>query len=108
MPYLPHLQGYAEYDKPPIVKQGDQIRIRFKITNFHLDTYHIDINLILPDGWIAEYPKTLAVGGGTKNANPTWECTVTVGETKAKNHVYLVGTTSVHAQPLWIDYVIES
>lgn len=108
LPYLPHIRGFAGYDREPIVKEGERIGLRMRLINFSCwETCNFRIRLILPDGWTAEYPKTVALTNGEKPMSSFWNAMVIVGETRDKNHIYLVAESSGHAQSLLVDFYLE-
>ena len=109
LPHLPHIRGHASYDRAPVVKTGEQIKLRLRLINFYCsDAYNLRMRLILPDGWTADYTKTVPLGSNAKTSIASWEATVTVGETQAKDHIYLIGESPIHAQPLIVDFPLES
>ena len=108
LPYLPHIRGFAGYDRAPIVKEGEEISLRMRLINFSCwETCNLRIRLILPEGWTAEYQKTVALTNAEKPMSSYWNAKVKVGQTQAKNHIYAIAESPIHAQPLIVDFYIE-
>ena len=108
LPYLPHIRGFAGYDRAPIVKEGEEISLRMRLINFSCwETCNLRIRLILPEGWTAEYQKTVALTNAEQPMSSYWNAKVKVGQTQAKNHIYAIAESPIHAQPLIVDFYIE-
>lgn len=112
LPTLPYIEGYGEYDREPIVKSGEKIKIRLAFTHSALDTYNLKIKPILPDGWTIDCLKVVNIPHehyyyANFKEPIVWEGEVTVGEnTDAINHIYIIAEPTLHSQPLIADFVI--
>ena len=115
IPNVPYATGYAEYDKAPILKEGDSITLRLKLTCNAITTFNFNVNAIVPDGWKLDYNKSFNMALEEhwttldKFKGPAvWEATLTVGEKMdATNHVYVVLTSALNPQPLIVDFIIK-
>ncbi len=121
LPHLPYVFGFGEYDRLPLVKSGEQLTVRLKLNtgggvrrnraypgnNARRGTnYHFEV--ILPEGWSADYRRVFNLSHDDYERYQTWEATITVGEkVDAINHVYVFGRSPGHNQPLFVDCVIE-
>ena len=120
IPHTPYLFGFAEYDREPIVKAGEQITIRLNVNagtgtygrayfgNGVWNTANYNVKVLLPEGWSAEYRKSFGVRESLKEEGLIWEAVITVGENvDAVNHVYTVVEGNIHNNALIVDYVIK-
>ena len=56
------LHTIVEYDEYPVVKKDVDFKIRFRFTQLINDkTVHGSVNIILPDGWTADYNKSVTI-----------------------------------------------
>lgn len=118
IPHTPYLFGFAEYDREPIVRAGEEIKLRLKVTCGCGNTgalpnctcrnsANYSVKVILPDGWLGAYDKSFFAEEG-KLEFTSWECALTVGENvQAVNHVYVIIDSNIHNNSLIIDYVIK-
>ncbi len=120
IPHTPYLFGFAEFDREPIVKAGEQIKIRLNVNagtgafgrayagDGYLQTINYKVKLILPDGWSADYTKAFSVRESLKEEPFIWEGVINVGENvEAINHVYAVVEGNNVNNALIVDYVIK-
>ena len=120
IPHTPFLFGFAEYDREPIVKAGEQIKIRLNVNagtgaygrayagDGNLTTVNYKVKLLLPDGWTADYTKAFSVRESLKEQPAIWEGVINVGENvEAINHVYAVVEGNSVNNALIVDYVIK-
>ena len=114
LPHSPYVDGYGEYDRKPVVKPGEKIKIRLAFTHATLDTFNIEIKPVLPEGWSIDCTKIINIAHELyyplNYKEPTvWEGEVTVGEkTDAINHIYVIAKPVLHGQPVIADFVILS
>lgn len=76
----------VDFGREPKVKPGEQITFKYIIDNPLSESYNADVSLFLPDGWTAEYDRSVYVGKNTTSCRPfdkisVYEVTVTAGET---------------------------
>ncbi len=115
IPNVPYAVGYAEYDKAPILKEGENIKLRLKLTCNTVTTFNFNVKAILPDGWNLDYPKSFNMALEEHwntldnfKGPAVWESTLTVGEKMdAINHVYVVLSNNVNPQPIIVDFIIK-
>jgi hypothetical protein len=122
IPHTPNLFGFAEYDREPIVKSGEQITIKLNVNsgtgkdcvfrayphsaNFRTTNYKVKV--ITPDGWSADYTKSFSVSYTPYENIVIWEGVINVGENvDATNHVYVVVEGNNVNNALIVDYVIK-
>lgn len=79
---VPHTVAVVEYEKPPVVKAGDDFKIKVTFHNQRSFPSYYEIEASLPEGWTADYNRTVLVRSFTANceAKGTWEIIVHVGE----------------------------
>ena len=107
LPHVPHVYAYAEYDKKPVLKEGEQIKISLKFTNLGVRSSNFKVTVFTPDGWSADYQKSFHIATFGSLAGNTWEATITAGKTDSINHVIVICDASVQAQPVIADFVIK-
>ena len=56
-----HTHTYVEYDRAPIVKPGEEFRVKITLRNLRRDAHYYMVTPYLPEGWSAEYNKTVAI-----------------------------------------------
>lgn len=107
LPHLLHVKGYGEYDRLPVVKEGEQIKIKLNLSTTSIRANNFSVLVYLPDGWKADYSKSFHLATFGDLYKNTWEATLTVGQTQAINHVIVIAKPSVHAEPVVADFVIK-
>lgn len=53
-----HTHTLVEYEREPIVKSGDDFRLRITLKNLRKDSHYFTVKPYLPEGWSADYNKT--------------------------------------------------
>lgn len=56
-----HTHTVVEYDREPIVKPGEDFKIKITLKNIRKDAHYYTVEPYLPDGWTADYNKTAHV-----------------------------------------------
>lgn len=82
----------VDFEKSPKIKSGEQITFKYTIRNILQESYNADVQLFLPDGWTAEYDRTIYVDKHTRHSkrHTTYTVTVTAGENiSSKNKLIL-------------------
>ena len=123
IPHTPYLFGFAEFDREPIVKAGEQIKIKLNVNagtgekgrcraycdSGNYNTTNYNVKVITPDGWNADYTKSFSVRESLKLVPVIWEGVINVGENvEAINHVYVVVEGNNTNNALIVDYVIKA
>ena len=106
---VPHTKAVVEYDCEPIVKPGDDFKVRVTFTNVRSSSFYYEIDVALPDGWTADYMKTCYVQQKTTDVSnmATWEMMVHVGErVDSINRIPVTVSPKAHAVPVMIPIVI--
>ena len=95
----------VEYEKEPVIKPGEEFKIRITLKNRLLQPYHVDVEVHLPEGWSAEYRRTTYIDCNAQYHKPvnTHEITLTAGEKVcSRNNVVISVTSPVCPMPLLI------
>lgn len=101
--HLGHTTVVVEYEKAPEISPLEDFSVKLKIKNFRNKQYHYEFDVILPEGWSADYRRTAHVGYNTlcTNNRTEWKMTLHSGEkTQAVNRVYVVITANEHPNPI--------
>ncbi len=91
---LTHTKLRAEFDRAPVVKPGETIKLTVTFLNGMYDPRNLFLKLHLPEGWSAEYKKHIAImhdstGHRWIDEQP-WDAVITVGEnTETINKLFL-------------------
>ena len=91
---LTHTKLRAEFDRAPIVKPGETIKLTVTFLNGMYDPRNLFLKLHRPEGWSAEYKKHIAImhdstGHRWIDEQP-WDAVITVGEnTETINKLFL-------------------
>ena len=49
----------VELDGEPVIRPGQTRTIKLNFTHHYAQTCHCDVDVLLPTGWTAEYPRTV-------------------------------------------------
>ena len=106
-----HTTTVVEYEKEPIVKAGDTLKIKITLNNLRSDAHYYTVDAYLPEGWTAEYPKTCHISYFQRLHQEaglaTFEMILYVGENvKDINRVPIVINACQHAVPIMIPVVL--
>ena len=108
LPRTGYVDAIAEYDRYPLIKPGESIGIRLRLSNLVPDNYNFDVKLILPEGFTADYQRSCYLRNWN-GGESVWEATVTASDNlSALNHVYAILTSTTHMQPIIADFVFEA
>ena len=108
LPHNGYMKVIGEYDREPTVRAGESITLTLRFKNIVPDACSFSVNLILPDGFTADYPHSLVMGDWWRE-DGSWSARVTVGDKlDAVNHVYAIVTPNGHMQPIIADFVLEA
>lgn len=89
-----------EFDGEPRLDKEGKITFRYTTRNYLAESFNADVKIFLPDGWTAEYDKSIYVEKSTRHTirYSTYEVTVTAGENVlAKNKLILSISSSARA-----------
>lgn len=80
---LVHTKARVEFDKMPLLKSGESIKMTVGFLNSMYDPRHLTIKLILPQGWTADYTRHKRIMNEA-TASPVveeyWSADITAGE----------------------------
>jgi hypothetical protein len=98
----------VEYEKAPIIKAGEGFKIKITVYNKRRDAHHMLINAIIPDGWTADYRKSMLLHQYTLNGEAqTCEITVYPNENiVSENKIYVVFESKFNVTPLIVPMVL--
>lgn len=105
----PHTSAVVEYERAPIVRPGEDFKIKLRLQNYKRDARQLNLDVILPEGWTADYYRTafLIQPNCTTDGKGTWEMTVHVGEkVEVVNKLYLSAWSMAHPMPMIIPITI--
>ena len=109
-----HTDAIVEYDKEPRVKPNTDFKIKVTLSNRRYDARHCRMNVILPEGWSADYERCIYIPfNGPPHNNTginiaTCEIMVHVGEKiEATNDIIVsITNTAAHALPVLVPIVL--
>ena len=108
-----HTNAIVECEKAPQVKPGDEFKVKVTFKNNHYGPHHFEVNACLPEGWSAEYNKTVYVPHNTVEVSvfgtgvAHWEMTIKVGENVGLiNRIPLMFSSSAVAVPVMVPVVL--
>lgn len=109
--YTNNIAGHVTVDfgKKPAIKPGEQISFKYTVQNELPESYNANVKLFLPDGWNAEYERTIYVNKRTSKTSKfsTYEVIVTAGETVLpQNEMILYIKSSARALPFAVPITI--
>ena len=100
-----YLDAKVEYEKAPVIKPGEEFKIKVTFHNRSTQPYHVDVDMYLPEGWTADYGRSAYVTCATRNtsADTVYEAVVTAGEkVLTKNNIVLHVACPISSMPLLI------
>lgn len=103
----PHTKALIEFNREPSVKSGDKITVKVTLSNLREDSRHYEAEVFLPEGFTADYPKTVFSHYRQDlhhlDGKCVWEMTVTAGEkVESLNKIVVMFSSRDHAAPLLI------
>lgn len=104
-----HTDAVVEYEKDPFVKPGDEFPVKVTFTNHRNDPFFYELDVLLPDGWSAEYGRNCFIRQITPNSDDkaTWEMKIKVGENVSTvNKLFITATGEGHVMPVIIPVVL--
>lgn len=107
LPHLPYCVGYAEFDREPIVKEGEEIKISINLATTGVRSYNFDVTVYTPEGWECNYTKSFHIATYGDLYKNKWEGTIKVGKTFATNRVLVVCKPSIQAQSVIAEFIIK-
>lgn len=82
----------VEFEVAPKIKAGESLTFKYTVRNTLPESYNADVQLFLPEGWFAEYDRSIYVDKDTMHSQrfSAYEVTVTVWENiTSKNKIIL-------------------
>lgn len=104
-----HTEALIEYDCEPVVKAGEDFKVKVTLTNNRASAHHHRVDVFLPEGWTADYDRTCFSDQRTRitSKESKWEMTIHVGErVDSVNRIPIMISTSSHAVPVMIPIVL--
>jgi hypothetical protein len=103
----PHTKALVEFDREPKIKSGEQIKIKVTLSNLREDSRHYEADVFLPEGFTADYPKTVFTHYRQDlhhlDGKCVWEVCITAGEkVESLNKIVAMFSSREHASPLLI------
>ena len=95
----------VEFEGEPKRKIGEPLKFKYTVRNTLLESYNADVNIFLPEGWVAEYDRSIFILKRTRHSDRfvTYEVTVTAWENiSSKNKLIL----SISSPARAIEYAI--
>ena len=102
------LSAVVEYDQEPMIRPCGESKVRVTFRNVDSDPHWEAIRVSLPEGWTAEYPRSLYLEHRSAQTSvyAKWEMTVTAGEHVDAVNRGLIEVVSEHRPlPLYIPLV---
>ena len=99
------LDAVVEYEKEPVVRPGEEFKIKITFGNRLSQPYHADVEVHLPEGWSADYRRSIYMDCKAQYHVPvnTYELTVTAGEkVSSRNDLVISVISPVCPMPLLI------
>lgn len=99
------VKAVVEYEKDPVVAPGETFPIRITFHHLCEQTLLADVDVILPEGFSANYRKSVFINYNNQKPRfgTPYELTVTAGEIlNARNDIIIKVTYPINAQPLFI------
>lgn len=106
---VPHTNAVVEYERPSIIKEGEDFKVKVSFRNWRRNPLYYDMDVKLPEGWTAEYSKTVfAIHDSIKGIGEGfWEMTIHVGEkVEAINRINVTAWPRGNATPVFIPVVL--
>ena len=96
------------YDKEPTIKPNETIDVHIQFENVYYDPQWLNVSVHLPEGWTAEYPKSVCI---THNWNfdhvAQWVMKLTAGEhVNFTNQIPVLVEVVGYPQPIVLTLVL--
>lgn len=104
-----HLSAAVQYDTTPEVQPLTDFKVKVHFRNHRPDPHHMELKVFLPEGWTAEYQRSVYLEHVSLNTHKraSWEMTIHVGEhVEAVNKVCVWVNATTHPLPLMIPMVL--
>ena len=104
-----NLSAAIQYDTTPEVQPLTDFKVKVHFRNHRPDPYRMELGVFLPEGWTAEYQRSVYLEHGSLNTHKraSWEMTIHVGErVEAVNKVCVWVNAATHPLPLMIPMVL--
>lgn len=99
------LRAVVEYEKDPVISAGDNFKVKIIFHHLYEQTLITNIQLNLPEGWNAEYRKSVFIyyNNQKPRSGHPYELVINVGEdVRARNNITIAVTTLLNPLPLYI------
>lgn len=90
-------------------KPGDEFKVKVTFTNHRNGPFFYDLDVLLPEGWSADYQKNCFITQITLKSGDkaSWEMTVHVGENVAAlSKIIITATAEGHVVPVIIPMIL--
>ncbi len=104
-----HTETVVEYEREPVVKSGDEFKVKVTLKNNRFNSYHYEFDVFVPEGWEAIYDKTCYIHPKTFRTicTKSWDLTIKAGENiKSINRISVMISPKGHAVPIMIPIVL--
>jgi len=102
-----HTKTLVEYDRAPDVKSGDEFRIKLTFKNRRQDPRYLEFKVYVPDGWDAQYKRSIHIPDMWDVKRESWEVIVNVGENvEVTNDIIIKITSKNHPMPILVPVVL--
>ena len=104
-----HEAYLVDYMKEPYVRPMGEFKLKITIYNHRRHPLSSKINLLLPDGWTAEYPKNIFVGHKSSEMIPKTEFEVVLHapeKVDAVNQLAIIFTSSSYPAPYSVPIIL--
>jgi len=110
LPSLAHSDAFVEYECEPVIKTGDDFKVKITIKNKSEDPFYCDFHVALPETWTADYCRAGYANHWcrrTLDASYTWEMTIHIGErVDAINKIPVMISPRGHVEPIMVPIVL--
>ncbi len=106
-----HTQTVVEYERDPVVKAGENFKLKITLKNLRRDAHFYTVETYLPEGWSADHNKTVAIRYSQRphreDGIACMEMVIHIGEkVDAINHIPVVIQSCQHAIPIYVPLVL--
>ena len=94
-----------EYEEEPVVASGEEFKIKITFNNRISQPFHVDVEVLLPEGWSADYRRSVFLDCKAQNRIPVnvYEMTITPGDKiMPKNTVIIHVKSPLSPMPMLI------
>lgn len=86
----------VEFDGMPKVKPCESITFTYTVRNTYPESYNADVQIFLPDGWTADYDRTIYIDKATRHSKnlSAYTVTVTAGENVSSKNKLILSISS--------------